>query len=156
MELAWSTDQDIDPFLSQPKLVDDFLADKIKVIRRARTAEEKHAIVWCVSNLVPIKQFQPHQLHTVFYENLCMQLEQEVPKMFRAIGHKYTDMVFASARRPSSTTTLASATVNSEDRVVRWKRELSPVQISNILSIVEDFELGYIYGGSVTPLVTPL
>lgn len=156
MQLAWSTDEEIDSFLSQPKLIDDFLADKIEVVKRAKTAEEKHAIVWCISNLVPIQQFQSHQLHAIFYENLCTQPEREFARMFQTIGHEYGDTIFTSAKRPSTEATPTSAIVTGEDKVRRWKRELSPAQIGNILSIVEDFELGYIYGDSVTPLVAPL
>jgi hypothetical protein len=156
MQLGWWTDQDIEPFLSQPKLVDDFLADKMEVISRARTAEEKHAIIWCISNLVPLRQFPAAKLAVIFYESLCMQPEREVPKMFQAIGHKYDEAVFALAQRPSTTTARTSAIVTGEDRVIRWKRELSPQQISNILSVVEDFELDYIYGDSPTPQVESL
>lgn len=156
MQLGWWTDKDIEPFLSQPKLIDDFLADKMEVVSRARTAEEKHAIVWCISNLVPIRQFQSHQLQVIFYENLCTQPEQEAPKIFRTIGHEYHDATFASAKRPSYTAVRTSAIVTGQNKVTRWKRELSPKQIGNILSIVDDFELGYIYDDSVTPLAAAL
>lgn len=156
MQLAWWTDRDIEPFLSQPKLIDDFLADKIGVISRAKTAEEKHAVVWCIHNLVPIRQFHSHRLHVVFYENLCTQLDQEVPRMFQVIGHEWDAGIFASARRPSTTATHTSAVVTGEDKVTRWKRELSPEQINNILSIVEGFELDYVYGDSPTPSVEVL
>jgi hypothetical protein len=154
MQLAWWTDKDIDPFLSQPKLVDDFLADRMDAIRRAETIEEKHAIVWCISNLVPIRQFHSNQLDVVFYENLCNQPEQEVPEIFNAIGLEYDDAVLASLNRPSTTAIRTSAVVTGEDKATRWKSELSPTQISNVLSVVEDFELGYLYGDSAMPLVT--
>lgn len=156
MRLGWWTDKDIEPFLSQPKLVGDFLADKMQIVRRARTVEEKHAIVWCISNLVPIRQFESRQLHVVYYENLCTQPRQEVARIFRVIGHEYDDAIFASAQRPSYTAVRTSAIVTGEDKVTRWKRELSPTQISNILSVVEGFGLGYVYGDSVTPLIAAL
>jgi hypothetical protein len=154
MQLGWWTDKDIEPFLSQPKLVDDFLAEKMKVLGRAKTDEEKHAIIWCISNLVPIRQFHSHQLDTIFYENLCTQPEQEIPRIFQAIEHDYDDAIFASAQQPSYTTVRTSAIVTGKDKVTRWKRELSPQQISNVLSVVADFELDYIYADSVTPLIT--
>jgi hypothetical protein len=156
MQLGWWTDKDIEPFLSQPKLIDDFLADKMEVIGRAKSVEEKHAVVWCISNLVPIRQFYSDLLPVVFYEHLCTQPEQEVLKIFQAIRHEYDDAIFASAKRPSYTAIRTSAVVTGEDKIARWKRELSPKQISNILSVVEDFELVYIYGDSVTPLVAAL
>lgn len=156
MKLGWWTDKDIEPFLSQPKLIEDFLADKIEVVKRAETDEEKHAIVWCISNLVPIKQFSAARLNVVFYENLCKQPEQEIPRIFQAIRQEYDDSVFENIDKPSTTTTRSSAVVTGEDRLTRWKRELSPQQISNVLHVVENFELGHVYGDSVTPRVASL
>jgi hypothetical protein len=156
MQLAWWTDKDIEPFLSQPKLIDDFLADKMEVIGRAKTAEEKHAIIWSISNLVPICQFHSHQLNTIFYENLCSQPEQEFPKIFRAIGHEYDDSIFAAAMQQSTTAIRSSAIVTGGDKLTRWKDELSSKQIDQILTVVVEFGLDYIYGDSVTPLTTDL
>jgi hypothetical protein len=156
MQLGWATDTDIDPFLSQAKLFDDFLADKIETIRRAKTAEEKHAIIWCISNLVPITQFNSGELNLIFYEDLCIQPEVEIPKIFQAIKHQHQASVFEHINQPSTTTVRTSAVVTGEDKVARWKKELSPKQINNILSVVEDFRLDYIYGNTFTPLVAAL
>jgi hypothetical protein len=156
MQLAWATDTDIASFLSQPKLIDDLLADKMDIIRRAQTAEEKYAIIWCISNLVPIKQFHSSELNVVFYENLCLRPEAEVPKIFRAIRHEYEASVFEQIEVPSSTTVRTSAVVTGSNKVALWKNELSSQQINNILSIVKRFELDYIYDDSVAPLVEAL
>src|SRR5918995_2655527 len=51
MQLGWATDEDIEPFLAQPRLVHDFLEDKLDMIRSAQSPEEKHAVIWCVSYL---------------------------------------------------------------------------------------------------------
>ena len=153
MQLSWWTDEDIAPFLSQPKLIDDFLVDKLEVIRRATTIEEKHAIIWCVSNLVPIRQFRSRGLTVVFYEHLCVQPEVEVRRMFGTIDQVYDGSIFRSVIRPSATSRHTSAIVTGEDKVMRWKQVLSTEQIDNILRVVRDFGLDYIYGDSAAPLV---
>lgn len=154
MQLEWATDTDIDPFLSQTQLIDDFLADKMDVISRAQTVEEKHAIIWCISNLVPIRQFRSNDLNVVFYETLCAQPEREGPRIFQTIGYEYKAATLASINQPSITTVGTSAIVTGDNLVTAWKNRLSPRQIRNILSVVEDFGLDYIYGDSATPLVT--
>jgi hypothetical protein len=154
MQLEWATDTDIDPFLSQTQLVDDFLAEKMDVIRRAQTVEEKHAIIWCISNLVPIEQFRSNGLNVVFYETLCAQPEREVPRIFQAIGFEYEAATLASVNQPSITAVGTSAIMTGDNLVTAWKNRLSARQIRNILSVVEDFGLDYIYGDSTTPLVT--
>jgi hypothetical protein len=87
MELDWATDDDIAPMLAQPDLLDDFLAAKIDLIHGAATPEAKHAVVWCVNNLVPLTQFGPGELHTVFYEDLCLRPGEAVPAVCRVAGH---------------------------------------------------------------------
>jgi len=153
MKLNWATDTDIDPFLCQAKLIEDFLYDKMDIIGRAKTAEEKHAIVWCISNFVPLKQFNSDRLHVFFYENLCVQPQREAPRICDAIKCEYHESVLKQFDKPSSTITYSSAIFTGQDKVTRWKSELSPKQINNILSIVENFGLGYIYGDSPTPVV---
>jgi hypothetical protein len=154
MELGWATDTDIEPLLSQSKLVNDFLVDKIDTIKNAKTSEEKHAIIWCISNLVPIKQFSPGELNIIFYENLCLKPEVEVLRVFQAIQHKYQNSVLKVVGQPSTTTILRSAILTGDDKVALWKKKLSSDQIKNIISTVRDFDLDYLYGESVTPLVT--
>lgn len=154
MQLAWATDTDIQSFLSQPELVNDFLQDKMDVIRCAQTAEEKHAVIWCVHNLIPLRQCKSGGLNIVFYENLCRRPEVEIARIFRIIQHPYRDGVFQMIGEPSTTTMRASAIMTGSDKVTRWQKELSPEQIRNILSVVEAFGLGGLYGTSPIPLTT--
>jgi hypothetical protein len=151
MQLGWATDTDIDPFLAQRELLEDHLASRMDVIERAKTVEEKHAVIWCISNLVPLSQFEQDGLNVVFYEHLCVQPKAEVPEGFRAIGLPYRDDVFEHMQRPSTTTVPTSAIVTGEDKVTHWKGALSSEQIDRIFSIVQGFGLGYIYGDSVMP-----
>lgn len=153
LKLSWATDTDIEPLLSQSKLVQDFLADKLDIIRRTEIPEQKHAIIWCVSNLVPIRQFSSNGLNPIFYENLCLHPEVEIPKIFRAIGGKYQESIFEDIKKPSTTTVRNSAVLSSENIVTRWQRELAPQQIDNILSITREFGLDHIYDSSPAPLV---
>jgi Sulfotransferase family len=156
LELRWDTDRDITPILSQKGLVDDFLSDKMDIIAGARTYEEKHAVIWCISNLIPIRQFQSNSLNVIFYENLCNNPEFEVPKIFSMINQWCQRPVFELTEKPSGTIKPFSAIVTGENKIARWKKKLSAVQITRILSVVEGFGLDYIYGDSYMPLVTEL
>jgi hypothetical protein len=156
MKLDWATDTDIAPLLEQTNLVDDFLSDKMEIIHRSQTDEEKHAVIWCISHLVPIQQFIDSTLNVVFYENLCLQPEIESSKIFRVINFEYDDSVFEVIKQPSTTTVRSSAILTGENRVARWKKDLSSKQIDSIFSIVENFGLDHIYGDSDMPLVKAL
>jgi hypothetical protein len=159
MRSGWADDTDIAPFLAQEKLIADHLREHLDLIRDARTEEEKHAVVWCVSNLVPLAQFGPGELDVFFYERLCTQPEAEIRRMVEILasgplaGEKLD--VGRALRRidvPSPTTTRSSALVTREDRVGRWRRDLSPRQIGRILATVDAFGLGHLYGDSLLPL----
>jgi len=152
MELGWATDRDIDAFISQPQLVEDYLGPYLDLIRRAGNAEEKHAVIWSVSNIVPLKQFSSHELKIVYYENLCTHPESELPGIFETIGYKYSAPLVAGINQPSQTARRASAVVTGTDKIENWKQKLSRSQIDNILRIVQAFGLGHLYSDSTLPL----
>ncbi|MEO8355881.1 MAG: sulfotransferase [Chloroflexota bacterium] len=151
MELGWATDDDIEPFLSQADLVTDYLGEHLELIRNAKMEEEKHAIIWSISNLVPLQQFMPGELKIVYYENLCTQPEIELPAVLALIGQKYAEPLIDKLNRPSQTTRVTSAVVTGTDKITGWKKKLAPSQIENILRIVDGFGLGQLYGDSVSP-----
>jgi hypothetical protein len=152
MELGWATDRDIEPFLAQPDLIEDHLGPYLNLIKNAETAEEKHAILWSVSNLVPLQQFRSEELKVVYYENLCTQPQAEMTSIFDAIGQKPVDSIIDKIDRPSQTTRLNSALVSGVDKISNWRRTLSLSQIDNILRTVDRFGLSHLYGSSVMPL----
>jgi Sulfotransferase family len=151
LKLRWATDSDIESFLSQPTLIEDFLFNKLDVICSAETEAEKHAIVWCIHHLVPFKQFEAPDLPVVFYEDLCLQPEHEIPRIFASIKRKFDHSVYARASIPSVTSLRQN--VGSIDR---WKKDLTSKQINTILRVVDAFGLGDIYNESPTPLRRPL
>lgn len=152
MTLNWDTDRDIEPFLNQPKLMEDFLDEKMDVIMAATAPEEKHAVIWCIHNLVPLKQFAKDELNIVFYEDLCTQPEIELPRLFQLVQLDYKPSLFETMDLPSSTAVPTSAIVTGDNRVNSWQKKLTIEQIDRILSIVRKFGLDHLYGDSATPL----
>jgi sulfotransferase family protein len=152
MELGWATDRDIEPFLSQPDLIADHLGPYLNLIKNAETIEEKHAIIWSVSNLVPLKQLQSNEVVIVYYENLCTQPEIQLPTVFTSIGKNYAALNKDAIKRPSQTTRASSAVANGTDQISSWQKKLSVKQITNILRIVQMFGLDHIYDDSLLPL----
>ena len=152
MELGWATDSDIEPFLSQPHLIADHLSPYIDRIRNAATVEAKHAVIWCVSNLIPLKQFETGNLKIVYYENLCTQPQAELLSIFASIGRPYAEPNMDKINQPSQTTRVTSAIVAGTDKISAWKKKLSPVQIEQTLRVVDAFGLSHLYNESLLPL----
>ena len=154
MQLGWDTDRDIEPFLSQPELVADHLNDHVDLIRSLKTDEEKHAVIWSVSNLVPLKQFQAGELNIVYYENLCIQPETELQAIFESLGLEYDHQPARKVDQPSQTSRATSAVVTGSDKISSWKSALRPDQIDRVLRVVQAFGLDHLYDDSFLPLNT--
>lgn len=151
LRLEWATDGDIEPFLDQPELVEDFLAPHLDLIRGAETPEEKHAIVWSVSNLVPLSQFPPGELDVVFYERLVSSPAEEVPRLFSALSQPFAPSVFRHLRAPSGTAGSFSAVVRGGDPVTAWRDFLGPARADRVLQVVRAFGLDHLYGEGDLP-----
>jgi hypothetical protein len=141
MNLGWATDDDIRHFLNQPKLIDDYLKEKLEIIAGARQVEQKHAIIWCITNLVPIHQFQSSNLNLIVYEKLVEKPESELSRIFSVLGVSDQLDVINKVNQPSSTTTRRSAVLSGNQSISQWKHELSTRQIDSILHIVNEFHL---------------
>ena len=159
MRLDWATDKDIAPFLGQRKLIEDHLKEKVELVRVARTEEEKHAIIWCIHNLVPLAQFGHGELHVIFYERLCLDPAPEIARIRSLLERPPFEGELADISGPlkridvaSTTATRESAIMTGRDRIARWREELTVDQIERVLSVVEAFGLGGLYGDSVTPV----
>ena len=152
MKLGWATDHDIEPFISQPQLAEDYLGPYLDLICSAGNTEEKHAVIWSISNMVPLKQFGSDELKVVYYENLCTYPEGELSGIFETIGYEFSNPRVDALNRASQTTRAGSAVVAGTDKIGNWKQELSRSQIDSILRIVDEFGLSHLYGHSSLPL----
>jgi hypothetical protein len=134
--------------------VEDHLAPYLDLIHGAHTDEEKHAIIWSVSQLVPLRQLQAGDVHTVYYEDLCTQPDAELTNIFSRLGLPYQSMSASQLNRPSQTTVQGSAVVSGTSKLGFWKKKLTSSQIDNILRVVDAFGLSTLYGDSETPLAS--
>jgi hypothetical protein len=145
LRLGWATDEDIQPMLRQPALVEDFLGARMRIVESARSPAAKHALIWCIHNLVPMTQLESAELAVVRYEDLCRDPSVAIPRLFGAIRRPFGDSVFRSARMPSLTSRPESAVVSGHDPVTEWQGALPPAAVRDVLSVVEAFGLGHLY-----------
>ena len=152
MQLGWGSEGDLADFFAQDDLMADFLQDKMGVIESARTPAQRHALIWCISNLVPLRQFTGSEWHLFFYEHLVSQPEVEIPRLFKAIRQEFAPSVFTALERPSSSTTAEGAVMQGRQGTARWKDKLTVRQVDEILAVVAGFGLDYLYGDADSPI----
>jgi hypothetical protein len=152
MRLNWATDADVTRLLEQPRLVSDYLEPYLDIINSVRTDEEKHAVVWCVSNLVPLRQFAGGGWTLLYYERLRQHPERELPRLFEALDLEFDGRALRALPRPSRTTRGSAPSTRGD--IGGWKHHLTPGQIDRILAVVAAFGLGHVYDDATAPLAT--
>lgn len=151
MKLGWATDSDIASFTNQPDLVRDFLAGLMPAIEAADTDEAKHAVIWCVSYLVPLAQLSGAGPMRVHYEHLCTRPRAEFARVLARLGTDYRDSVVDTLAAPSMTSRDGSVVVTGGDRLADWSRALTARQVRTVLEVVDRFGLSHLYGESAMP-----
>jgi len=145
-------------FLSQPALVQDYLAPYADLMMRCETKFERHVASWCVETGVPLSQFGPGELCVVFYEHLCIEPERVLADVFRHLGRPFDRSISRAVQRPSKTTLSESELLRTwssgaSSVAQAWKDRITPQQIARGLAILDAFGLRDLYGEAPMPLV---
>jgi len=145
-------------YLSQPALVEDFLARYVDVMENCATKFERHVASWCVEIGVPLSQFQNGEICTVFYEHLVTEPERVLARVFAYVKRPFDPRVCRGLTKPSSTTLSANELTRTwsdgAKKVTQaWQDRITPAQIGRGLAILEAFGLRDLYGEGPMPLV---
>jgi hypothetical protein len=143
----WDTHLEI--FLEQNELMRDYLNGFKKIIRAAKNPLQKHTVMWCIENLIPLDQFKRYNWIICTYEGLCNNKEKEVDRIFARLGLKRTKQV-NSAINNFYQTRKDSAVRVGKNPVCDWKNQLSKKDVADILGIVDDFGIK-LYGENPMP-----
>lgn len=149
---GWATDGDLAPMLEQPELVEDYLAEHRHVIEAAERPEEKHALIWCIHNVVPLSQLSESEYCRVAFERLVSAPHQELARVLEFVGCPARPLSDRRVGRPATTSLSTSAAVRGENPLNHWRASLSSSQEERIRAIVEGFGLGGLYRDPMGPV----
>jgi len=138
LALGWPWERDLESMFAQARLRDDFLSARAAVIDAARSPVAKHALIWCLTHSVPLSQF-PH-------EDLCVEPERQLGRVFERIGHPEAGVEAATGRASMTARAGSGAAV-----IDRWRNELSKEQIKEVRSVVDAFSLDHLYADGDRP-----
>jgi Sulfotransferase family len=139
----------------QSDLVADHLEPVRAVLESAATVWEQRIAVWCVQNYVPLRQFQPGTIHLAFYENLCMDPQGELQRLFEFLGRPVDAGTLSRVRIPSQSTRHGGIKEMPDgwEVVSRWRKKVGDDEIEAALRIMRPFGLDKIYGPEPMPNV---
>jgi len=138
-------------YLSQPELVEDYLAPYLDVIRSSSTPFEDRIVHWCVENFVALRQLDPAASHLCFYESFCTDPETECRRLFAYLGEPLDERAMAAITRPSALSRKDSAIRTGSDLLNSWKREVSEEERQTALHFLRAFGLDGIYSEESLP-----
>lgn len=148
MKLGWKTHLDV--FTAQTELLTDYLAPYQELILGAETAVQRHAVMWCIENLVPLRQMASYNWLFCTYESLCQQPEVEARRLLSQLGLPYNWLARRAVGRVSSVARADSAVIDARDPLRDWQYKLETADIDAIMHIVDAFDI-HLYSADPLP-----
>jgi hypothetical protein len=132
--------------MEQEELVEDFLLPMEAEIRAARGGFERHLFSWCVENYVPLRQFEPGEIHLAFYEDFLVRPDQELRRLFAFLDDGFDGRAYRTLGRPSPLS--RHPEIPSVDA---WRRCVTARQTERAVEILGCFGLDRVYGEGAVP-----
>ncbi len=150
----WKGFNALKDFLSQDLLISDHLKPFIPLIKLDRCEFERHVLIWCIENYVPLRTLHKSDALVMFYENLCTQPETEVNRLIEYLKLKHYELMMKRLKKPSSQTRKkASAIVLGEDPVSSWRSMIDHDMLEKAYNLLTVFGLTRLYARDPLPLV---
>ena len=139
----------------QQQLVADHLEPLRAALEGAETVVEQRAVVWCIQNYVPLRQFARGEVYLTFYESFCVDPENEIRRIAAHLGETIDDAnlarFLARLRRPSANSKLKTEMLDGWKMVSSWQKKTPEVDVRQTREVLKIFGLDRIYD-SAEPL----
>jgi len=141
-------------FLEQQNLCDDYLAPfEDTICSVGDDFIEKQVLIWAIIHYVSIRSLSQDDVYIVFYENLIVNPEQEIEDMFSYLNKQETleESLESRIYKPTRTSKSFHQNLSRTSLIDAWKDEISPNQIARGMTILQRFNLDYLYGDTGMP-----
>jgi Sulfotransferase family len=136
----------------QPDLVADHLEPLRPALEAAETVAEQRAVVWCIQNYVPLRQFSRGEILLTFYENFCVDPENEIRRVASHLGDRIDDESLGRfldrLRRPSANSKLKAEMLDGWKMVSSWQKKAPAEDVAQTKAVLKIFGLDKIYDAS--------
>jgi hypothetical protein len=156
MRLNWTVD--LKNFLLQSNLVEDHLQPFMELMNQpGLSIFQQHAMMWCIENYIPFRQFKAGEIQVIFYEDLVMQPERQLKTLFNFIAEPYDAGVMELVNKPSALAKRHNANLASaEDLISGWKNSISPGDRALLEEIIRNFGMDRLYDPDGIPQIEEL
>jgi hypothetical protein len=154
--LGWKTH--LSDLTNQPELVEDHLKPYVPVLDSARDDFDRHVLLWCVENWIPLRQFADGKIsnthsniHVCFYEHLCLQPKREARSLMTYLRRDFNPASLSTFDKPSALSKQHSAILNGGNVLDAWRKRIEPAQVERAIELLGAFGLDRIYGAGSLP-----
>jgi hypothetical protein len=151
MMLGWQTH--LSDFTDQHELVEDHLQPYLPVLDSARDDFDRHILLWCVENLIPLRQFSEGEIHVCFYEHFCTQPEREARSLSTYLRRDFQPALLSMIDKPSALSKEHSAILHGGSVLESWRKRIEPAQIERAVELLKAFGLDRLYGAGSLPKI---
>lgn len=133
-----------------------FYSEHENFISTINTVEKRLAFIWCLCNFVPLRHPENNKRWiTILYEHLLMNGAKELQRIEKRWGLNFPSSTYDSIYIASKTTVAGSPIQigKIDDQLKYWQTRLNSEQISDVLSVLEYFNIT-LYGSGILPTET--
>lgn len=152
MKLGWK--DHLNDFVIQEDLVNDYLKPYLDIINNTNDLFERQIIMWCIENMIPLKQFNKGEILIIFYEDICIDPKKASEYIFNYLGSNYSKVLLNKFSKPSALSRTDSAINKGTNLVESWRGSVTKYQLEKSLDILKIFGMDRIYNENSIPLVS--
>jgi hypothetical protein len=157
IKLGWGRadngeENDLTHCLIQEALIRDHLAPHMTAINGAGSEFEELIFLWSILNYIPLRQLSQSDVHFIFYENVCLEPENEARRLLAFLDLPFRKSVARALERPSHMARPDSAIRTGASLTESWKASIRRAQEERALEILSLFGLDALYAGDTLPV----
>ena len=143
LRLNW--DDHLFEYISQIELVNDHLKPYIHIINSAKTAYEKHLIMWCIENLIVLNSFKKGEIFIIFYEYLITHPVKSMENIYKYLNLNFNNKIIDTLSKPSLQANQESAISRTKNVINDWTNYVDNKQKKYTKNILNEYNLDQLY-----------
>lgn len=149
---GWKWVDDPMTLYNQTHLAQDYLKPYEGLIKQICNENDymlKQILIWSIIHYVTFHQFQPNQIHVIFYENVFANPRKEIADLYTFIGKEFNDLSIEAIQKHSRV--VGDNIRNGKSPIDSWLNELPSETIDKGLRILKEFGLENLYQSTSMP-----
>ena len=143
LRLNW--DDHLFEYIGQIELVNDHLKPYIDIINSAKTAYEKHLIMWCIENSIVLNSFKEKEISIIFYEHLITHPVKSMEKIYKYLNLNFNNKIIDTLSKPSLQANPQSAISRAKNIINDWTNYVDDKQKQYTKNILNEYNLDQLY-----------